>query len=51
MNKENMNSTELKQFLEEGLESGRIKEGGFISEAIATHIELLEEEEKKENKE
>ena len=45
------NSEDLKAYLKEGLESGRIKEGGFFEEAINLHAELLEEQDKEDNKE
>lgn len=49
MKETQIKSEDLKAYLKEGIDSGRIKEGGFVEEAINLHVELLEEDEKEKS--
>ncbi|MDO4197914.1 MAG: hypothetical protein Q4D13_02840 [Erysipelotrichaceae bacterium] len=48
MSKKEMTPEEVQEYLKEGLESGRIRKGGFIEEALSFQIDYLKEK-KKEN--
>lgn len=48
--KKEKTAAETKEYLKEGIESGRIVEGSFMEDAIKFDIEYLEEKEKEEDK-